>query len=314
MDGSHTNLSSQEYNLYNGGNTFQVMNDWRTNGAVATEKITTSEVEGGFKIAWGQKGGEWSNVRALVKNGTGNLAEAGFKRAEFTLSGTSGKEVLAKVEFHNAAGANVGAQEVRLTLDGTEQKVEVNIEHQFASEFAEIWVLVFPEPGAFGTEGAENEILLKNVVFDQQAVAYVNVGNATEIYLDKTSYAFAQPTVEGHVQTLTLNNQAADWGNNLQYLVTLAPGVTTAKNAYVHFHVELQATAAVKVMVKPYDSQPSQREYELVANTAQTVDFDVDAAVVNFAAPTCVFVNYPDAAAYTGTLTITNFKITVAQA
>ena len=310
VDPQHNDLTPQEYNEYTSGDSFQVMTDWRRNGP-STEGIVVNKQTEGYKITWGLKGSEYANARALVRNGQGgNLAQAGFKRASFTLTGQSGRNAILKLETHGADGNYVGGSEVNVAFKGEEETVDVNAEALLAGEYAELWVLVMPDAGSRGSEANPGEILLKNVVLDKTAPAdynppYANFASFPGVYLEKTKYSFTDIQLENHVQTIEMKNLAADWGNNIQYIVRKSPDISWADDEYTVFHAVVKSTVALTILVKAFDNGGAQKTVELAANEETVVEYVYDKTIVNFNNPFVIFINIPgeNTPAATGTIT-----------
>ena len=305
-------VNPQQYNVYDGGDSMTVMTDWRSNGGVSIAPSNTTQ----YRISWQGKGA-WENAKALVKPGENKpLRDSGIKRVVFTITGTSGRNIMVKTECHHT-GNDAGyapVESATIPMTGAEQTIELDITGSVNNgDYDEIWVLIFPDPNSTGDAANEAEIILKNCVLDkQEAHPYVppqkprNVASFQEYFLEVTEYKSAKigMTVENHVSTFTYSELAPDWGNNIQYKAALHSDISWANpKDYVHFHAIFTASADVKILVKPYDNGSAQHAYTLEAGVETAVDFDVDANVVDFDKPTVLFINDGDAtSAATGTL------------
>lgn len=307
-------VNPQAYNVYDGGDSMTVMTDWRDNDDGVT-MVPANDNQ--YKITWKGKG-EWENVKALVKPGENKpLKDSGIKRVVFTITGTSGRNIMVKTECHhtnnNAGYAPVESAYVPMT--GEEQTIELDITGSVNNgDYDEIWVLIFPDPNSLGDKANEAEIILKNCVLDkQEAHPYVppqkprNIASYQEYFLEVAEYKSADigMTVENHVSTFTYSELAPGWGNNIQYKAALHADISWANpKDYVHFHAIFTASADARILVKPYDNESANHAYTLEAGVETAVDFDVDANVVDFDKPTVLFINQPGdgAGAATGTL------------
>lgn len=305
-------VTPQQYNVYDGSNSMTVMTDWRDNDDGVT-MVPANDNQ--YKITWNGKG-KWENVKARVKAGeTTPLKDSGIKRAVFTISGTAGRNIMVKTECHNTPTDNGFApvESAYIPMTGEEQTIEIDITGSVNATYTEIWVLIFPDPNSLGDAENEGQIILKNCVFDKEtAHPYVppekprNVASYQEYFLEVTEYKCADigMTVENHVSTFTYSALAPGWGNNIQYKAKLHSDISWANPGdYVHFHAIFTASADVKILVKPYDNESANHAYTLEAGVETAVDFDVQAAVVDFDKPTVLFINPGDATgAATGTL------------
>ena len=309
-------VQPQAYNIYSGGDSFVVMTDWRENGS---HNFGVEATAAGYVITWTTKG-PWENMLARVKVADGQ-SMAAMKRAVFTVNGLAGRTALAKIELHNEAGGQVGAKEQSVTFDGSDQAVEVDISEIAATPFAEMWVLLFPDQNSNGQE-EQGHLTLKNCVIDTTEVTPVipvpdpsNVATFNGAYLETTCYSAAQLNREldstTHTTTYTFENLAPDWGNNVQFKISLHDDISWANKAdYRQFYGIFTSTVDLKILIKPYDDGSVQQSFDLVANNPQIISFEIAADKVDFSKALVLFVNPGDASgAKSGTLTVQNMAM-----
>ena len=310
-------IPPQEANVYDGGDEFHVMGDWRAND---TKNIVVEAKEGAYQITWGGKG-EWENALAKAKDGEASIATAGFGKLNFVITGMAGRKVLCKVELHNAEGANVGQAETGIQdLTGEEQTFTVNITTElFANEYNEVWVLVFPDAGGSGNAEEQGQLTLKDVYFEKaEVVDPINHAYFPAAYLDKTIY------MPGHISQSNANHVSNFefalpggmfwWDNNIQFKVDLSSDISWADTNYKRVVGRFTSTVAMQIVIKPYDNGAWETRVDLEANVAKDVDFvlssDIDAET--FAKSIVVFLDTgrgEQPAALSGELKVEGFRV-----
>ena len=299
----------QDWNTYKGGDKFEVMYRW---GYDDKEQITATEVEEGVKFAWGDvlKTEAWAYVSAKVRGDDDHpLAESGLKRITFEFQGTAGQSALFKFQDK----ANTNKKEETVVLDGQPQTVSIDVTSILTNAAEDSFLAcIFPGPNKTGAD-CKGELLLTDCYLDKTDPnpSPVNVATQTEVYFDNPDhidsiYNFSN---ENHVSTIAFDKTGDGW-ENLQFTIVMPEGSTWDIKNYKRVYGQFVSTVATKILIKPFDSNDYQQEFELAANTALTVDFtleNTDGMALN---KPMVFFIAPGNMTGKGTLTATNFKLT----
>lgn len=300
---------TQNYNLYNGGDSLTVMTDWQSS------ELGVEAVTGGYTITWGAKGA-WSNAKALVKDGTSKVNEAGFKRAVYEIEGTEGRNCLFKLELHGGTGNGKNVEHYE-KLTGAKQTVEFDVTELLANEYEEVWVLFFPDAGKEGQVDA-GTATLTNCYLDKTEVTPVvekkNTLNWPGIYFDQRNYTGPMFEVENdkHITTIGMSAAAPAWGNNVQWKVDEQSESWFDVKEYTHIYFKIKSTVAVKSLMKLFDSEVLEIPLDLEADVEQVIEYDITRTDLIISANPIVFFPHrgsSDLGAVTGTITITDFQM-----
>ena len=296
----------QDWNIYSGQEEFNVNYRW---GYDTTGDITTEEAENAIaKFSWDGKSSEWAYVSALAKgDDTHPLAESGFKRIAFTVVGTADAEVLFKFQTKS----NSKAEEVRATMTGAEQVVEVDVTKVLAAEneTGEYLLAIFPAPGAAG-ESLAGELTLKEAKFDKNEVHVDVVENKfdwAQAYIDNVERKDACFSIEkaGHVQTLTVNKTAPGWESIAYKMGKMEDWFNEAD--YNVLSARITSDKATHVLLKAYNS--IERWVELEANTPVDVREELDLSAADFSQSFILFASTNEGDALDAVIRIEHLKL-----
>ena len=295
----------QDWNVYGGGDEFVVNYRW---GYDTTGDIATAEEENAIaKFSWNGKSSEWAYVSALAKgDNSHSLRESGMKRVAFTVVGTEGVEVLFKFQTRD----NSRNKELRATMTGAEQEVEVDITTVLAAEndSDEYMLCIFPAPGAQG-EALAGELVLKDAKLDKNEVHIEVVENKfdwTQAYIDNVERKDACFNIEkqGHVQTITVNKTAPGWESIAYKMGKMESWFN--EGDYSKLSARITSDKATHVLLKAYNA--IETWVVLEANTPYVVDVELDLSAADFTQSFILFASTNDGDALDAVITIEHLK------
>jgi hypothetical protein len=286
----------QGYAIFNGLATDQAKFDvnyhwgYSTGGGIKTEELPS----GKFRFTWGgdtQKESEWDYVSSKVKNGTAKLQESGLKRIVFELIGTPGQSAVLKIE----AEQSHLQKEARVEFTGSKQTVEVDITGALANADDTSWMaLIFPAPGQKGLIVA-GEITLEACYMDKTEV-YVPVNVLSQfpqawmdiVYTKNDEYTVT-PADTPHTNKIAYNIASFGW-QNVQFAVKMGSDDWFGASNYTRVVGKFTSDKDVHILLKAYDNNANEKHVDLKAGVPTIVDYDVDAATVDFSKNLVLFV------------------------
>ena len=286
----------QGYAIFNGlasdQSRFDVNYHWgySSAGGIKTEELPS----GKFRFTWGgdvQKESEWDYVSSRVKNGSAKIQESGLKRIVFEVIGTPGQSAVLKIE----AEQSHQQKETRVEFTGEKQTVEVDITGAIANADDTSWMaLIFPAPGVKGAVSA-GEITLEACYMDKTEV-YVPVNVLSQfpqawmdiVYTKNDEYTVT-PANTPHTNKIAYNIASFGW-QNVQFAVKMGADDWFGASNYTRVVGKFTADKDVHILIKAYDNNANEKHVDLKAGVPTIVDYDVDAATVDFSKNLVLFV------------------------
>ena len=281
-----------------------VMYHW---GYSSEGHIVTEEVSGGYKFSWQGAKAEWEWVSSVITDGSAALANSGFQRVVFNVTGTAGKTAVFK--FENKVG-NRQAREVTVTFTGEAQVVEVNIKPLLVADNTSFMAMIMPDGGQANVADA-GEIVLTRCYLDKNEVydPYANIAKFPQIWLDKVKEKDNCYTVVENEQTHTLTVQyskAAGGWESMKLRGKINDAWFGPEN-YRLVVADIVSTADVKVLFKAFNAH--EHWIELEADVKQHIEYEVPADKVNWDENFILFVGTEGDTALSGTVTIEGLRL-----
>lgn len=251
---------------------------------------TITNNNGVNEIAYTKKSGsEWSAVVARVQGET----VPNMDSYQMTLESDKDVSVLIK-PFNN------GANEYTVTLKANvAQTIVREIPNKTSNTLDGIYMFIAPgvADNSTGTVKISNFSLLK-----------ANHAETNEVNINKVSTYESCYTVNETTDAFTVNfdkDNTQKW-NNVQ--AVLGGDVST----FTHVTGTVESTVDVHVIIKPYDNSSNEKSLTLTANTAQSIDYSLEAANINSDKPVYFFIAWDDNDPLQGSVTFTNLKFSKA--
>ena len=275
--------------------------------------IKTETVNGEYKFSWGgdlQKGSEYEWVSSKIKNGSAKLQESGLKRVVFEVTGTADQEAIFKFESEQSHAQ----KEVRVTLTGAKQEVEVDITPALANADDTSWMaMIMPAPGQRGQVAAGTLTLHKCKLDKTEVYVPVNVVKFPQAWLDvvyakDAEYEVAADPEVAHKQVITYNVANTPNFSSVKYMAKLNDDWFGAAN-YRRIVGKFTADVDVQVLIKPFDKGANEKWLNLKAGEAQFVDYDLEEANVDLSKPIFVMIATSEGSTKTGHVQIEDFRL-----